>query len=312
MNIQSSLLMHENNFHWLVIPMFGDIHPSLPLFDSLEVWLSQGFRAVIVNNNPGFDARITKLPGIDDTNGCHLIFNGNRGGIAGGLNRGVSFAIAAGAKTITLLDQDSSLDPLSLTRLREPLQRYPSVRLVVGPRIWDQRRSTWHDPPAQHWHEFLQTRLLISSGTTFLTTHWPSLGCFDEQLFIDFVDHAWCFRAQAYGFLLIQHPNACLEQQFGQLHPSRFCRWLGLELYQPERHYTSLRNLRWLVRQWWVPSDLRLKEALKMLFKPWLWLLFEPQRRANAKAIVAALLAPLPLANGVERSMTPQRLVGRS
>ena len=48
-----------------------------------------------------------------------------------------------------------------------------------------------------------------------------------------------------------------------------------------------------------------------MLFKPWLWLLFEPQRRANAKAIVAALLAPLPLANGVERSMTPQRLVGR-
>jgi non-ribosomal peptide synthetase component F len=44
----------------------------------------------------------------------------------------------------------------------------------------------------------------------------------------------------------------------------------------------------------YVPLDLKLKELLKMLFKPWLWLLLEPKREANLKAIVRGLLAPLP------------------
>jgi hypothetical protein len=39
---------------------------------------------------------------------------------------------------------------------------------------------------------------------------------------------------------------------------------------------------------------LKIKEVAKMLLKPWLWLLLEPQRRANARAIIRALLDPLP------------------
>jgi rhamnosyltransferase len=115
-----------------------------------------------------------------------------------------------------------------------------------------------------------------------------------EGLFIDFVDHAWCFRAQARGLKLFQHPEVILKQQFGALHPSRFCRWIGLQLYSPERHFYSLRNLRWLCLQPYVPFDLKIKEGLKMLVKPWFWLLFEPCRSANLRAIVASLFAPLP------------------
>lgn len=312
MHADSRSTAAENRSHWLVIPLFGDLHAATALFDALHGWMRCGFGVVLVDNNPETTAPRMEPPSSADSHRCHWLVNGNRGGIAGGLNRGVSAAIAAGASTITLLDQDSSLDALSLQRLREPLEQHPGVSLVVGPRIWDQRRASWHQLGAQRWHGFLQTRLLITSGTTFSSTHWPSLGCFDEQLFIDFVDHAWCFRAQARGFLLLQHPHARLDQQFGQLHPNGLCRWLGLELYSPERHYTSLRNLRWLVRQWWVPLDLRVKEVVKMLVKPWLWLVFEPKRRANARAIVAGLLAPLPLAPGVDRAMGRQRVTRRS
>jgi hypothetical protein len=52
--------------------------------------------------------------------------------------------------------------------------------------------------------------------------------------------------------------------------------------------------LRWLCLQAYVPLDLKVKEVLKMLVKPWLWLLFEPKRRENFKAIWSALVAPLP------------------
>jgi rhamnosyltransferase len=138
------------------------------------------------------------------------------------------------------------------------------------------------------------TRLLISSGTTFRSSDWSQLGLMHEDLFIDFVDHAWCFRAQARGFQLLQHPLVTLRQQFGAEHPNGFCRRFGMQLYSPERHFYGLRNLRWLCLQSYIPLDLKLKELLKMLVKPWLWLAFEPRRPENFRAIVAGLFASLP------------------
>ena len=67
-----------------------------------------------------------------------------------------------------------------------------------------------------------------------------------------------------------------------------------MELYSPTRHYYSLRNLRLLLRCSDVPRDLKVKEVLKMTIKPWLWLLFEPNRVDNIKAIYNALRATVP------------------
>jgi hypothetical protein len=43
-----------------------------------------------------------------------------------------------------------------------------------------------------------------------------------------------------------------------------------------------------------VPLDLKVKEVVKMCAKPYLWLAFEPQRRANLRAICRGLTVPLP------------------
>ena len=307
----STQLLDAGSDHWLVVPLFGNSDTTSSLLERLHRLLVAGFGVVLVDNNPGAgDAPPQPLMSA----GGHRyrwIANGNCGGVAGGFNRGIAVAIAAGANFVTLLDQDSILDSYSMRCLREPLERHPGDRLLVGPRIWDQRRSCWHEPAHQHqhqhqhqhWHGYHRKRLLISSGTTFSADQWPLLGPLDEALFIDFVDHAWCFRAQVAGFVLLEHQQAKIEQRFGEPHPHSFCRLMGLELYSPKRHYYSLRNLRWLMRQWWVPLDLRCKEVAKMLLKPWLWLLFEPQRCANLKAILAALSAPLPPAAGVEDAL---------
>ena len=276
--------------HWLVVPVFGQGGDGFCSTDAVLALKKAGYGVVLVDNNPS--------PGSVRAGGCLLVYNGNLGGIAGGFNRGVAAAMAAGARAITLLDQDSRITPGALQMLRELLESHSGQPLLVGPRIWDTRRQQWHQPAQQRWHGYPRTRLLISSGTTFVAENWTLLGPFDEDLFIDFVDHAWCFRAQAAGFVLLQHPHAQLEQQFGQAHPHWLCRLLGMELYSPQRHYHSLRNLRWLLRQSWVPLDLRVNELIKMLVKPALWLLFEAQRRANVQAILGALVAPLPRAGG--------------
>lgn len=275
--------------HAVVMPLFGAPDPDLPSY--LADLGRGGLDVVLVDNDPegALGAMIGRWP-------CrHWIVNRNRGGIAGGLNRGVAAARELGADWITLLDQDSRLSAEGLQRLRDPWLVIPSGELVVvGPTIWDRDRRTSHGRCLSREGPYERTRLLISSGTTFRTADWPSLGWFHEDLFIDFVDHAWCFRAQARGFTLLKNPDVRLVQRFGHPHPNRLCRWAGLQLYSPQRHYHALRNLRWLILQETVPLDLKLKECAKMLAKPWCWLLFEPRRRANLTAVVRALLDPLP------------------
>lgn len=280
--------------HGVVIPLYG-VCPA-GLGEQVRSYAQAGLEVLLVQNNPentavlpaGLQAVVEGQPRVSS------IGNQNRGGVAGGFNRGIEAAIARGVEWITLLDQDSRLPVDQLVRLLEPWTVLPHPSLMVGPRIWDGRRSAMHGRRRQtKVHGYLQTRLLISSGTTFKAADWPDLGPMLEWLFVDFVDHVWSFHAQSMGFLLIQHPEVVLAQSFGHRHPNPVCRALGMELYSPMRHYYSIRNLRWLLSRQEVPMDLRLKELVKMLAKPWLWLLFEPRRRDNLQAICDGLRAPL-------------------
>jgi len=277
----------ERSFHAVVMPLFGDVSDDLE--DYLHDLSDQGLLIVLVDNNP-----ILQMFPFNPPEQAELVFNRNRGGIAGGLNRGIESALATGSTWITLLDQDSRIEAEQIFLLSRALDAYQGQKLVVGPSIWDEQRQERHG----RWRGFMDgldaTRLLISSGTTFRSSDWPQLGSMHEGLFIDFVDHAWCFRAQSRGFQLLQHPLVTLRQQFGLQHPNGFCRRFGMQLYSPERHFYGLRNLRWLCLQSYIPFDLKLKELLKMLVKPWMWLAFEPRRPENFKAIVAGLFASLP------------------
>ena len=280
------------NKHAVVIPLYGDLPRDLE--DWAHALHQAGLQVVLVQNNPS-DGPALPAALQQPQEWLRIISNHNVGGVAGGFNRGVDAALAEGADWITLLDQDSRLDPVDLQRLREPWQRLDQMALLVGPLIWDGRREQLHAMArSTSVRGYLLTRLLISSGTTFRAVDWPQLGPMCEWLVVDFVDHSWCFRAQArQGFRLLQHPEVRLVQRFGGSHPNGLCRWLGMELYTPSRHYYQLRNLRWLLQQAEVPLDLRCKELIKMLLKPWLWLLCEPRRRENLAAILAALRAPL-------------------
>lgn len=274
--------------HMVVIPLFGEIPRDLPVF--LMRLEQAGLTPVIVDNRreenpPAGSAQVSIA--------C-TIRNRNRGGISGALNRGVTAAIARGAEWITILDQDSRVDPAGLRCLLEPLLPCPERRLVVGPTIWDTQRNRAHERPRRTEERLVPTRLLISSGTTFHASHWARLGPFHEGLFIDYVDHYWSFRAKQRGYHLLRHTGVVLHQQFGHPHPNMICRFLGMQLYSPVRHFYSLRNLRWLAQQDCIPIDIKAKEMIKMMVKPWCWLLFEPNRQANLRAIIRALTTGVP------------------
>ena len=260
--------------HALVVPLFGELQAEC--LERLKSWVEHGFWVVVVNNNPFGSS----LKGVEASS---VVSNHNRLGLAGGFNAGVALAIADGADCITLLDQDSVVSTDSLVRLAEACG--PS--LVVGPRIIDRDRNSEHSPAR------IGVRMLISSGTTFQPSVWRDAGPFKGWMEIDYIDHEWCSRARRTGFYLAVIEQATLFQTFGSRHPSYLAHLLGLQLYTPYRRAIALRNLRWLLFQRFVPLDIRLKELIKMLLKPWFWLLLEPNRCRCLAVLWLGLTAPL-------------------
>jgi len=265
--------------HALVLPLYGEITQAC--WDRLRGYRQQGFWVVVVNNNPATSPDL-------QAHGDVVVHHHNRSGLAGGLNAGVEQAIRDGAAVITLLDQDSLIRAAALHQLAAASRRGAALQpCVVGPCIWDRRRDQAHSHPDD------QARFLITSGTTFAPVVWSLVGPLHAWMEIDYIDHEWCSRACARGVQLQVLADACLMQSFGRRHPNRFAHALGLQLYSPYRRAIAIRNLRWLLRQPYVPLDLRLKELIKMLLKPWLWLLLEPQPARTLQSIWVGLRAPL-------------------
>lgn len=260
----------------VVVALYGP--RPMGLQDRLAAYGRAGLLVVAVNNNgPASEAALT------GTALLHLD-NHNRGGLAGGLNQGVAQALRLGCSAVTLLDQDSDLSANGVLALQQAV--LASEQRVVGPAIWDVERQRWH---ARAGHP----RMLITSGTTFSAAVWQRTGPYRDWMEIDFIDHEWCSRARQCGVALEVVESVRLDQQFGQRHPNPLAHRLGLQLYSPYRRAVALRNLRWLARQSHVPLDIRLKESVKMLLKPWCWLALEPGRRRTARSLRAGLMAPL-------------------
>ena len=266
----------QNKHGAVVLPLYGPLPGGLT--GRIQGLAGAGLLVVLVNNNP--EPAVSE----DWPRGVLIVENANSGGLAGGLNKGTSTAIAKGCQLITLLDQDSELEAKAVVAMQARVKSKNGS--VLGPAIWDLYRQCWH---SRHKNP----RLLITSGTTFTASTWKEVGTYLEWMEIDYLDHEWCSRARQLGYQLEVFDKARLVQAFGKPHPNRLAHRLGLQLYSPYRRSVALRNLRWLIRRNYVPFDIRLKEAVKMLVKPWLWLMLEPDRRQIIRCIWVGFNAPL-------------------
>lgn len=277
--------------HAIVIPLFGEAPKNL--LKKIRSFGDEGLIVVVVDNREE-STNANKNTGLAIHAFAKVVENRNSGLIAGGLNRGINYAIQLDADIITILDQDSELQGSQVRVLGDSLTISDSS-ILVGPKVIDARRKSSNIKEALSPYKLRPTRMLISSGTTFRSRDWPALGLLNEDMGIDYVDHHWCFRAGARGFRCFTNETVILKQTFGERHPNWLCHQLGMQLYSPERHYRAVRNLLWLVQQPSTPRILSIKEISKMVLKAPLWLLCEPQRARNIKAIKAALLHPLPV-----------------
>ena len=201
---------------------------------------------VIVNNGNKFNMEI-------EISNLHQIDLNSNYGIAVAQNIGLKYCIDQGADFLITSDQDS-IFPIDYVKSMYDIffvnkTRYkicciaPSFRnLVVGndilPYVYFQgcQLKTSFD----FKNSLAFPSHVISSGMFIPVESIKEIGFMNEDLFIDWVDTEWCWRALKKNFTILQTDRLLLNHNLGDI----ACDFMGIVYYKHSsvRYYYSIRN----------------------------------------------------------------------
>ena len=222
-------------------------------------------KAVYVMDNGGGEDAIEISPEIYAA--IQIVDMGGNRGIGEALNHGFRLAAAAGFDYVTTFDQDSEPAVGQITALITALEDLESTGqnvAAVGPRIVDLRAAPQFEHPFMRrtigWpttarctlgSKYIETDFLITSGSVISMAAYLGVGRYDPDLFVDYTDVDWCFRAQAHGYRLF---GICSVTMSHELSNGLSATALGMTVlgYSPLRRYYYARNAVLLCRRSYV------------------------------------------------------------
>lgn len=214
------------------------------LSKSLNSIVSQVDKVIIVDNTPNKDKKLEMLK----TNSVEIIYLEDNYGVAYAQNIGIKKALEENCDYVMLSDQDTIYPDNYISDMIKIFDIYDNVG-AVAPKFIDGMKKSYNGfisltPiifkqffPQSGLHEVMQ---VIASGKILNAKYLSDIGLMDEELFIDWVDLEWCWRARKKGYKIIGNADVVIEHQLGD--SSKDIGFREVNLRSPIRHYYITRN----------------------------------------------------------------------
>jgi rhamnosyltransferase len=183
-------------------------------------------RIVVVDNSPEADLPLHQRLREE---GMDVLFNRNRGGLAGAYNRGAEFLLARNCDVLFLLDQDTDIDASFFTKMMEDAAALGTEEFLAGPKIYEinLKKCMAVFPPEKRFPlpvrvdgrtaGMIPTLCIISSGSAISAAAWRRLGAFREDYFIECVDIEYSLRAVSRNVPVYMNAEVTIQQTTGQI-----------------------------------------------------------------------------------------------
>lgn len=270
-----------------IIVLFWPDRETVAFIDSLA---KGGLPIIAVVN--AIEPSIGRL--LQSVDSSEIILNEENLGLSYALNQGCLFAFARGATHVFLLDQDSrpsvSLPNELLADWRNSGDSEQRVG-AIGPVLIDIKSKHANVGSKEANAELpITSRVatLATSGSLISKEAFETVGGMYEWLFIDDIDHEWCFRARYHNFAIMRANGRAMLHNMGDQGVNLFGRYRPIHR-SPVRHYYILRNTIFMLRQPYVSWRWRLCEAIKTLYRTPVYLTVSSNRAMTAKCIIKAV-----------------------
>lgn len=266
-------------------------NPHVETLLSLIASIAAQVRCVyMVNNGADVDVNIFNEENI-------RIFNlGDNYGVAYAQNIGLKASLNASSDFVLISDQDT-LYPRDFVvkALDDRISTIPSIAAIV-PLFIDQisdsnvggfyKSTMWGAREVEPIDTYSDVSQAISSGMIVRASALEVIGLMNVELFIDWVDFEWCWRARSKGFRIVGNADVVIVHQLGD--ESVNIGFRGVNLRSPTRHYYITRNAFYLS----LYSDvLRLPHKIGLFFSSMRYIVgFPLLSKPHIKNLKAVLL----------------------
>jgi rhamnosyltransferase len=251
---------------------------------------------VAVDNSPEAD------PGLHQClreQGILIIFNRNKGGLAGAYNRGAEVLLEQSCEVIFLLDQDSDIDALFFEKMMQACRELDTDEFLVGPKIYEINLEKCM--PVFQPGKYLPKRLriddqnegmfsslcIISSGSAISAAAYRKLGPFREDYFIEYIDIEYSLRAVSQNVPVYMNAAVTMRQTTGKIerhgdkYTTNHVAWRRYYGARNAVHCLYLHRASWGLH--WVSGLLAFLQVLQVLQ-------YEPQKLKKITAITCGYL----------------------
>lgn len=173
--------------------------------------------------------------------------DGQNDGIASRLNSGCVKAIKDGYNWLLTMDQDSFFAEEAIRYYTQCLHELSGKEYTaaIGPLFGREHHASYPVCRAE------KVDTIITSGSFLNLSLFPEIGGFDENLFIDSVDHEYCIRAKLSGYQILQFTNIHILHNIGTIvnrgsFKSCFLVKKKKQIHSAKRCYYIYRNMLYL------------------------------------------------------------------
>lgn len=194
-------------------------------------------------------------------------------GIAAAQNYGIKYAIENNYKYLYYLDQDSISPKNIISELKSKYEYLKAKNYnigAVGPKPFNRGENKDYNGSIKKGvkieNNILEVTELISSASFIEVSTFKEVGMMEEKLFIDGVDHEWCWRGRFYHkkrFFIAE--NIKLSHQLGE--GDRRFLWKKVAIPTPFRTYYQYRNYFILLKRNYVPLYWKMSNGIKYSIK---------------------------------------------
>lgn len=184
-------------------------NPDVNFTDNIYSYIDDVSILIIIDNSEKTNPTLFK-PLFSDSR-IKFIFNNENTGIAKALNAGIKLASANNFEWVLTMDQDSYFGKSMIRKYIEDFDKMPDKTkiAVVGPVI----DSIYEN---KNTGKIKNVTSLITSGSLINVSVFSEIDGYNENLFIDEVDHEYCYRAKLAGYSILQFEEIFLEHSLGQ------------------------------------------------------------------------------------------------
>jgi len=254
-------------------------HPDESVYKNIQTYLSFIDKLYIVDNSETLNTANKKFYQIPKSS---ILHRGENIGIAKALNLALDQASIDNYSWLMTMDQDSLFLSGQLTRYLKDFQSINKGNLAII--------SPMHNPKflsdKNDEGQFSQELFVMTSANMVNVQSVLDVGGYDENLFIDEVDHELGFRLHTSGYCIIQHNGVFVTHYLGK----SFMKKSNIKVYPPIRLYYMIRNYLYLKKRYCKEQrnffKARDKYLIKFFFKQ---LLFNGKPFQSMKMIIRGI-----------------------